>query len=297
MTEKKTDIIVAETAGFCMGVSLALHKLDEALIENKQKRICTLGPIIHNPQVLNKYRQKGVIVLADVNEAQPDDRVVIRAHGIPLNREKELQNIGSQIVDATCPKVKKAQRAIHELSRDNHLLLFGEPEHPEVKGLLSYARNDWTIIENEKQLNIRQINTDRHYLLTAQTTQDRNQFRSVRDKLQKKLGSKLRIADTICEATRNRQQEAILIAKQVDCMLVIGGRISGNTRRLVQVISDQSLPCLHIETAGELDINNLKKYDRIGITAGASTPGDIIQEVIKALDPQGVQYGTDRYPS
>ena len=283
MNGNKKEIILADTAGFCMGVSLALKKLDQAILEKNKKRICTLGPIIHNPQVLKDYKEKGVVVLEDVDEARPGDRVVIRAHGIPKDTEKRLMSIGTEVVDATCPKVKKAQEAIANLSRDNHLLLFGEPDHPEVKGLISHAREKWTIIENENSLDLNLVHPDKSYLLTAQTTQDRNQFRSLQNKLSPILGANLKVAETICEATRNRQLEAINMARHVDCMIVIGGRISGNTRRLVQVVRDQDIPCLHVETAEELSPGDLGECTKIGVTAGASTPGEIIQKVIQAI--------------
>jgi 4-hydroxy-3-methylbut-2-enyl diphosphate reductase len=283
MHGNKKEIILADTAGFCMGVSLALKKLDQALQENNKKRICTLGPIIHNPQVLKDYENKGVAVLEDVDEARPGDLVVIRAHGIPRDREKRLLRIGAEVVDATCPKVKKAQEAIASLSRDNHLLLFGEADHPEVKGLISHARGNWTIIENEDNLDMNHIRPDKSYLLTAQTTQDKNQFRALQNKLSLVLGGNLRVAETICEATRNRQLEAIGIARRVDFMIIIGGRISGNTRRLVQVVRDQDIPCRHVETAEELSPGDLKGHSKVGVTAGASTPGEIIRKVIQAI--------------
>ncbi|MFP4658265.1 MAG: 4-hydroxy-3-methylbut-2-enyl diphosphate reductase, partial [Desulfonatronovibrionaceae bacterium] len=258
---------------------------------------CTLGPIIHNPQVLKEYENKGVVVLEDADQARPEDRVVIRAHGIPRHKEEALNRIGAEVVDATCPKVKKAQQAIATLSRDNHLLLFGEPDHPEVKGLISHARQQWTIIEEENSLDPARINPEQNYLLTAQTTQDKSQFQALQGRLFSVLGNNLRVADTICEATRNRQMEAIDIARRVEFMIVIGGRISGNTRRLVQVVRDQKVACTHVESAAELDLQDLENYRSIGVTAGASTPGVIIREVIRAIERSRSAHGADQYPA
>ncbi len=284
MHNQKPEIYLADTAGFCMGVSLALQKLDKALAENVKDRICTLGPIIHNPQVLEQYKEKGVVFLEEAGQARAGDRVIIRAHGIPVEKERELNHLGAIVIDATCPKVKKAQQAIHKMSSSNHLLLFGEPDHPEVEGLLSYAQGSWDIIESEAHLDSLQVWPEKRYMLTAQTTQDRTQFESMREILSAHLGPNLQIADTICEATRNRQLEAIHIAREVDFMIVIGGKISGNTRRLVQVIEDQNVPTQHIETEQELEKRKLSEYSRIGITAGASTPGDIIRQVVQSIE-------------
>lgn len=281
-------VIRAKTAGFCMGVALALRKLDKELAEKASgETIYTLGPLIHNPYVLNSYAQKGVKQLSDLSAVGPGDRVVIRAHGVPKDQEERLQLRGASIVDATCPKVKKAQMMIAAATENgSRLLLFGEPEHPEVQGLLSYAQGEPSMLLTSKEdVNELLLDPNRAYVLAAQTTQHRKDFEEISLVLKRSL-SKLEILDTICDATRQRQTEVIAIAKQVDLVVVVGGYSSGNTRRLVQVVRDQGIQAVHIEEAGELDSRLLNGVSRVGLTAGASTPKyliDAVEDMIRSL--------------
>ncbi len=281
MTKK---IILAQTAGFCMGVSLALRKLDQALEKHRGQNIYTLGPIIHNPQVLEKYASLGVNIIKDIDQPQPQDVVVIRAHGIPLETENILRKRQIQIIDATCPKVKKAQLLIQKHSSlSKHLLLYGEPDHPEVRGLVSYAQGKTYVFDSLENLQKLNLNSNEHYFLAAQTTQDRKQFYAIKQFVQKKIDPYLEVLDTICDATKNRQEEAVQIARQVDFMIVVGGKNSGNTRRLAKVAQDQGITCMHIETKEELNPLELAKHAKIGLTAGASTPDFIIQDIYNFL--------------
>ena len=281
MTKK---IILAETAGFCMGVSLALRKLDQALEKHRGQNIYTLGPIIHNPQVLEKYASLGVNIIKDIDQPQPQDVVVIRAHGIPLETENTLRKRQIQIIDATCPKVKKAQLLIQKHSSlSKHLLLYGEPDHPEVRGLVSYAQGKTYVFDSLENLQKLNLNSNEHYFLAAQTTQDRKQFYAIKQFVQKKIDPYLEVLDTICDATKNRQEEAVQIARQVDFMIVVGGKNSGNTRRLAQIAQAQGVTSIHIETKAELDQLELAKHAKIGLTAGASTPDFIIQDIYNFL--------------
>ncbi|NJB67057.1 4-hydroxy-3-methylbut-2-enyl diphosphate reductase [Desulfobaculum xiamenense] len=277
------DVILAETAGFCMGVSLALKKLDSTLEEATGNRIRTLGPIIHNPQVLEAYAARGVDVITTPAEAMPGDTVVIRAHGVPQETERELQARGVTVHDATCPRVKKAQLLIaRQTERGRTLLLYGEADHPEVRGLLSYADKNAIVFETLDELKERVVpGTD--YFLAAQTTQDRKLFEKIHEYLKHVSTRPLPVLETICDATRIRQDEAIRIAREVEAMVVAGGRNSGNTRRLVQVVRDQGTPCTHVETADELNADDFRGLNRIGLTAGASTPDKIIREIVERL--------------
>lgn len=277
-------ILLAESAGFCMGVSLALAKLDKALQEIDIRRIFTFGPIIHNPQVLAHYQGRGVQITHDWSEPSKGDIVLIRAHGIPLEIESKLKQKDIHIIDATCPKVKKAQILISKNSRNTDcLLLYGEPEHPEVKGLLSYANTTAHLFEDFQQLKNIKLTSGRHYCLAAQTTQDREQFQLMAEYLKSDLDPDLLFMDTICDATKNRQVETIEIAAQVNCMLVVGGRTSGNTRRLCKVASEYCPVCIHIETEEELSPEMIHGFSCIGLTAGASTPDDTINKVYHKL--------------
>jgi 4-hydroxy-3-methylbut-2-en-1-yl diphosphate reductase len=280
----KFDIMLAESAGFCMGVSLALNKLNKALEQINTRRIFTFGPIIHNPQVLSFYEEKGVRITEDCNEPEPEDIVLIRAHGIPLEIEDRLIKRNVSIIDATCPKVKKAQLLISKNSQSSKcLLLYGEPDHPEVKGLLSYANSRAYLFEDIRQLESMDVDPDNYYCLAAQTTQDREQFQAISTYLQNTLVHDPVILDTICDATKNRQIETIEIAKQVECMIVVGGKNSGNTRRLCKVAMEHCSACFHIETEHELSREIISGFSRFGLTAGASTPDDTINRVYHKL--------------
>ena len=273
-------VIRAETAGFCMGVQLALNKLD-SLIENAGKTpLCTLGPIIHNPQVLQDYAAKGVTTADDDETISDDAAVVIRAHGVPRRIEEGLRQRGVRIVDATCPKVKKAQVLIGRRAQEGrHLLLFGEESHPEVKGLLSYADNGAFVFDDPAQLEDFPFRPDEKYCLASQTTQDRNAFEKLAAELEAREDLDVSVLNTVCDATRLRQQEVHRIAREVDFMVVAGGYNSGNTRRLAKVAEDHGIPGLHVETAADLPLERLRDYERIGLTAGASTPKQIIDEI------------------
>lgn len=278
------EIILAESAGFCMGVSLALSKLDNALIRQGQKSIFTYGPIIHNPQVLEYYQKKGVNIIDDWEEPEPGDMVLIRAHGVPMHIEDRLRERNIDILDATCPKVKKAQLLIQRNSADSdYLLIYGELNHPEVRGLLSYARCRAFLFENLKELQDLSLKPGKHYCLVAQTTQDRQEFLGIARSLQKDLDRDIIVLDTICDATKNRQSETISIARQVECMIVVGGRESGNTRRLFQVAQKYCPRCLHIETMDELDPGIVSGLEKVGLTAGASTPNYTIHAIYHRL--------------
>lgn len=277
-------IKLAETAGFCMGVSLALDKLNQAIAApNDGHRIVTFGPIIHNPQVLAGYAERGVVQVASPEEIQAGDTAVIRAHGIPLSVERELRSGGARLVDATCPKVKKAQLLIRkQASQGKTLLLFGEKDHPEVKGLHSYGGDSPIVFESLAELVQHPLDSG-PYFLAAQTTQDREQFEEIRRHLLHNIDPEMVILDTICNATKNRQQEVVRIAGEVPCMVVVGGYSSGNTRRLAKVAEDEGIRAFHVETAAELPLDELSRCPAIGLTAGASTPRNLIDEVYQTL--------------
>ncbi len=279
-------VVRAKTAGFCMGVILALRKLD-ALVEDGAPgaRIYTLGPIIHNPQVLAEYAAKGVVTADSPADIPPGATVVIRAHGVPKNILEALKERGVVIVDATCPKVKKAQLLIAtEAAGGRVLLLFGEEAHAEVKGLLSYAEAGAVVFDSRAKLDSVQLDRNTRYCLAAQTTQDRDSFDAVARTLESSRACDVKVLQTICDATRERQDETVRIARDVDFMVVVGGYDSGNTRRLAQVAAGHKKPCLHVETARELPLEELSRVPKIGLTAGASTPKSLIDEIHQLLE-------------
>ena len=259
-------VVRAATAGFCMGVSLALQRLDKALEEQPARPTRTLGPIIHNPQVLADYEQRGVFCIEGAEDVREGDRVVIRAHGIP----RELE--------ATCPKVKKAQLAIARATKNGAtLLLFGEAAHPEVRGLVSYASGEAHVFGDEASLAALHPDPALPYVLASQTTQHRGAFEHIEAELRERLPH-LEVLSTICDATRERQDEARRIAAEVDAMVVVGGRNSGNTRRLAELAAESGIPAWHVESAAELLRKNFHEKQTVGLTAGASTPKRLIDE-------------------
>ncbi len=275
------DVRRAKSAGFCMGVDLALRKLDSLLEDGGANApIFTFGPLIHNPQVLEEYASKGVRTSESPSAIPSGSTVLIRAHGIPRHVYSQLEGHGLNVADATCPKVMKAQRLIaREADKGGILLLYGEEDHPEVRGLLSNAPNGAVVFDSIEELEGFEFDPRASYFLAAQTTQDEAAFERIRDYVVNRLGHGLPVHSTNCDATRQRQEDTIAIAKEVDAMVVVGGRNSGNTRRLVKVAEDQGVPCVHVETAEELPVDKLRTFARIGLTAGASTPKKIIDAV------------------
>lgn len=279
------EIILAETAGFCMGVDLALRRLDKLVAAAEDRPIYILGPIIHNPQVLKQYGEQGVTIAKEPQDVPSGAYVVIRAHGITREVEADLKARDIVIKDATCPRVKKAQLLIARHTKDGQeLLLYGEADHPEVRGLVSYAENGHFLFDSEEELNGYPLSKDKSYVLAAQTTQDRVLFDSMAAELMNNPDLDVTVLQTICDATKLRQKEAHKLAAEVDFMVVVGGFNSGNTRRLAQVVDDRGTPCKHVETLADLDLDVLKNYKRVGVTAGASTPRHLIDEVLDALE-------------
>jgi 4-hydroxy-3-methylbut-2-enyl diphosphate reductase len=221
-----------------------------------------------------------------VEEAEEDMAVLIRAHGIPRDVEKDLRQRCSHVEDATCPRVKKAQLAIAEATASGRvLLLYGEAEHPEVKGLISYSATERYIFSSMEELLriLPQMTLNRPVVLAAQTTQDRQIFDEMQKSLYRYFGNNLLVLDTICDATRQRQQEAGTLAEKVQCMVVVGGKTSGNTRRLAELARMRGVAAVLVETAEELDPSSFVGLATVGLTAGASTPRYIIDAVESKL--------------
>lgn len=280
------DFIRAKSAGFCMGVSLALRKLDKIIDEEDvDGNIYILGSIIHNPQVVKDYTDKGVITVESPDEIPAGSVVVVRAHGITRQVQADLEKRGIFVIDATCPKVKDACLLIDQSTQDGRtLLLFGEETHPEVKCLLSYAAGETVVFDSLDSCKSLQLDPAVKYCLAAQTTQDRAVFDEISHYLSSLDGIDLVHLHTICDATKQRQGEAIRLAEEVDFFIVAGGYNSSNTRRLAQVIEAHGTKVVHVETADELPLDELRKHKKIGLTAGASTPKKIVDEIQSTLE-------------
>lgn len=271
-----------------MGVSLAIRKLDKAIEDIKKlpgAKLYTLGPIIHNPQLVSEYEAKGAVCLEDADKAEPGSTVIIRAHGLPKEIEQSLHERGLNVIDATCPKVKSAQIAIQKAKKAGNgtMILYGEADHPEVKGLLSYADYDAVLFNSLDELANLPLDKNSKYFVAAQTTQDKNIFEDALHWLAEFYGHDLPVLRTICDATKNRQHDVIALADQVKSMVIVGGMNSGNTRRLADISKNLGIFTVHCEHAGELPLEELKTLEPVGLSAGASTPDAHINEVEQAL--------------
>ncbi len=280
------EYVRASSAGFCMGVSLALRKLDEVIDKLAGSgQIYIFGSIIHNPQVVNEYAQKGVITATSPEEIPPGATVVVRAHGITKQVRDDLLGRGIKVVDATCPKVREAcVRIEHSTAEGKTLLLFGEESHPEVKCLLSYAAGSAFLFDTFEKIIDFPFDINQSYCLAAQTTQDRDTFDAIRRYFEQNSQADVTVLYTICDATKKRQGEAVKLAEQVEFFIVAGGYNSSNTKRLAEVIAAHGTPAIHVETAAELPLDRLRQYKKIGLTAGASTPKKIVDEIQAVLE-------------
>lgn len=264
-----------------MGVSLAVRKLDKAIAEKiPGLGLYTLGPIIHNPVLVAEYEARGAICLKDHSLAEPSSTVVVRAHGLPCHIEESLQERGLNIIDATCPKVKSAQLSIRNAQRHGgSLLLYGEKDHPEVQGLLSYADSSAMVFSSLEELAQLPLATSQHYFIAAQTTQDKAIFAKAVDWLKNKLGQDIPVLSTICDATHKRQDDVIELAGRVKSMVIVGGMNSGNTRRLAEIAAGKGIFTVHCEGPEELPLDKLKELQPVGLSAGASTPDTQINAI------------------
>ncbi|MCX7958927.1 MAG: 4-hydroxy-3-methylbut-2-enyl diphosphate reductase [Deltaproteobacteria bacterium] len=276
------EIILAENAGYCFGVKRAVEIVEDVLRKFSNKRIYSLGDIIHNPQVVQRLKEKGLRVVTDVDEIENESVVIISAHGRSEKDIKQLKNKKCLVVNATCPYVKFPQSVIKKLSKEKYfIVLFGDKNHPEVKGLISYTDGKDIVVVDREISDFDFIKSQKVGIL-AQTTQSREDFLALVFALAGRF-RETRVFNTICDATKIRQEEAIRIAKSVDLMLVVGGKNSANTKRLYEISSEYCPNVIHIETQMELRKDYFSGVKRVGITAGASTPDDIIREVIERI--------------
>ncbi len=274
------EIIVAPNAGFCFGVKRAV-KLAEGSSSLTQEgiRVYTLGPIIHNPQEVGRLTTKGVKPL-NGEELREGDAIIIRSHGIPPDKERELRERGLRVIDATCPYVKAVHEAVCKLSEEGYfIVLVGEKNHPEVIGTLGYLKEcggKGIVVESLEDL--KEAFKYERIGVVSQTTQSEKFFKEVVGELALWV-KELKVINTICNATSVRQEDVYRIAPEVDVMVIIGGKNSGNTRRLYSISKSLNPNSYHIETAEELDPSWFEGVKKVGITAGASTPDWIIEQV------------------
>lgn len=280
------EIKLAKTAGFCFGVNRAVN-LVYKLVEDGEK-VCTLGPIIHNQQLVEDLKSKGVNDISSPDACADGYKIVIRTHGIEKETLSDISNRGLEYIDATCPFVLKIHRIVSEAEQGTVTLIAGDSNHPEVKGIRSFCVGSSHVFKNHEELaeiiDKYKIASEKTVICVSQTTFSTEEWKKC-EKILKKVCTNCKIFDTICSATSERQAEALALAKECDAMLVIGGRHSSNTCKLKDVCSEYA-PTFLIETAAELADMDFSRFNVVGVTAGASTPSVIIKEVLKTMSEE-----------
>ena len=274
------EVIVAKTAGFCFGVERAVNQVYDQ-IKNENGPIYTLGPIIHNEEVVRDLEEKGVKVLNSENEilTLTEGTVIIRSHGVGKHIYDMLKAQGVRIVDATCPFVKKIHRIVQEQNlQGRRVIIIGDETHPEVEGIKGWGDARTMVVKNEEQMEKLPSFTGEKLCIVSQTTFNYNKFKDLVEKFEKK-GYDILVLNTICNATQERQVEARRIASEVDAMIVIGGKHSSNTQKLYEICQKECKNTYFIQSLGDFNPECVNSVRSVGITAGASTPNQIIEEV------------------
>ncbi|MCR5656431.1 MAG: 4-hydroxy-3-methylbut-2-enyl diphosphate reductase [Butyrivibrio sp.] len=275
------EVVVAEHAGFCFGVTKAVETVYDRIKDKDAGNIYTYGPIIHNETVVGDLEKKGVKVIESPEELKGIEKgtVVIRSHGVTRDIQKELEKTGLSIVDATCPFVKRIHKIVEEeSSKGKSIIVVGSANHPEVEGIVSFASGPVYVIDGPESALKFKENKETEYTLVSQTTFNRNKFQETVE-IFKNNGYNINIVNTICNATDERQSEAQEIASRADVMIVIGGTHSSNSRKLYEICSERCENTYFIQTLDDLDLELPESAVLVGITAGASTPKNIIEEV------------------
>lgn len=276
------NVELAKTAGFCFGVKRAVDTVYQQIEQYRGEKIFTYGPIIHNEEVIKDLRSHGVEVLNDEEELKTADAdvVVIRSHGVAKYIYDIMEERGITCVDATCPFVKKIHKIVAEKSAEgSYIVIVGNSEHPEVQGIRGWAGEQVTVVQTPEDAERFELpDKDQKVCIVAQTTFNYNKFKELVEIISKKRYD-IVVLNTICNATKERQTEARQIAARVDAMVVIGDKRSSNTQKLFEICKEECLNTYYIQTLDDLDINQLRSVESVGITAGASTPNNIIEEV------------------
>ncbi|MDD5686799.1 MAG: 4-hydroxy-3-methylbut-2-enyl diphosphate reductase [Elusimicrobia bacterium] len=279
-------IIVAKNSGFCFGVRRAIELASN--FSKKTGDVYTLGPIIHNSQVVKKLEESGIGVIRNLKEIKKGSNIIIRAHGIPRKTLEELKRKKVGILDATCPYVKRSKKHIEELAKEGYrIVIIGNPYHPEIKYIVSYAPKDSVILKTISD--VRKMKYFKKLGIITQTTQSLENFVEITSGLLK-YSDEFKIFNTICPDAINRQNETVKLAGKSDVMIVIGGKNSANTKRLFAISKKIQPDTYHIETTGELRDSWLRKANIVGVVAGASTPDWIIKEFIDAVKNKRKKY-------
>ena len=278
------QVLIADEYGFCFGVERAVEMVEEALQEGDTVR--TLGPLIHNDQEMARLATHGVSTINAPVQIQRGETAVIRAHGVTPQIEAELREKASKVVDATCPFVTKVQKlASRAAAQDRHVVIVGNPEHPEMIGVFGYAPEHSFIVSDAADVaKLPRLNNP---LVVSQTTIKLQNFYDVAEAVKSKTDDEVQVVNTICSATRDRQDAARALAGEVEAFYIIGGRHSSNSRKLLAVCLEQCEKSFLIETEEEINVEDLRGVNRVGLTAGASTPNWLIEKVSARLKEIG----------
>lgn len=272
---------IARSSGFCFGVRRAMDIALKLAAEVQGVEICTDGPLIHNPQALEFLKRQGIRHVEETR-LPAQGIVIIRSHGVSPQRRQALERTGVRIVDATCPKVKQVQSIINQNAKEGaYILIIGDAGHAEVHGLVGFVGDHGKVIQTEEELT--DIPAGERICVVAQTTQNREKFQALAMKIQERF-PQAKIHDTICEANRSRQEELKSLSKTVEALLVVGGKESGNTRRLVEIAQATGKPTFFGETEEDFELGVLKGFEEVGVIGGASTPDWVLDQVVKKLE-------------
>ncbi|MFC1560179.1 4-hydroxy-3-methylbut-2-enyl diphosphate reductase [Candidatus Margulisiibacteriota bacterium] len=274
-------ILVAKHLGFCVGVNRAYKLAIRSAV--KKLPVFMLGALVHNQKVIEHLEIKGIKTINTLKDVPKDQKgyLIISAHGLPPKILEQLEGTKLNVIDTTCPWVKKAQIIAKKLAKDGyHVVIVGDKEHIEVKGLLGWAGKKAQVVENIKDL--KKVNFHKKMGVLAQTTQTQLNFEEMVGGLYNKT-EELVVHNTICDATKNRQKFATVVAKRSEIMFIIGDKKSANTRRLTKLCGETGVKTYQVESAEDIDLKWLKGFDVIGVTAGASTPTWVIDAAVKKL--------------
>lgn len=281
------EVLLADEYGFCFGVERAVEMVEEAVNEGVRP-IRSLGPLIHNAQEMERLGAQGVSTIDSPDEADADTIAVIRAHGVTPQVQHELEQRAAKVIDATCPFVTRVQHLAERAARQGRdVVVAGNPDHPEMIGVVGYAPDNTYVVRDASEVS--SLPKLRSPLVVSQTTIKLQTFLEVAEAVREKADAEPQVVNTICSATRDRQDAARALAGQVDAFYVIGGRHSSNSVKLLAVCQEQCAKSFLIETPGEINPADLQNVNRVGVTAGASTPNWLIDQVVKRLHEIGTQ--------
>ena len=276
------EFTIAKSAGFCFGVKRAIDSAYKYLEEN-QGKVYSIGPLIHNEIVTNDLKAKGLIELNDIDVIKnlKNENIIIRTHGIEKDTFEILKRNGNNIIDLTCPFVSKIHKLVDEYSKNAYkVIVIGDKEHPEVKGIVSYAKNGIDVVINESDVNKLKIDRNDKVFIVFQTTTNALNAEKLVDILTK-LFYNYKLVNTICNATQNRQDETARLSKECDVMLIIGSRTSSNTRKLFEIASLYCKKTYLLSDKSDTKNINIEKNSKVGVSAGASTPVYLVEEILK----------------